>query len=132
LHVEKNHGRSQPPTDPSPPAVESQRLQSPGGNQIVYLNSSRAAFFGRAEVVIYHHPATLGQPITGAIYIAANIRVCIEDKQTDLARPRRFPNCDDRSLLERGSVYQGNRSAQSRARKVLFEVFENVPGRQPV
>src|SRR5476651_879435 len=88
LAREKNHGLSQPPTDPGSPTVKSQRLQSPRADQIVYLSSSRASFVSSAEVIVDHHPATLGQSVAVTVDVAADIRMCIEDKQTDLARPQ--------------------------------------------
>src|ERR1700694_535727 len=124
--------QSQPPADPGPPAIESQGLQSPSTDQIVYLNPGRAPFGGSAEVIVNHHPAPFRDPVAVRVDVASDIRVCVENKQADLARSRHFPNFRDRSLLERRAVYQGNCIEQSSARKVLFEVFENVPGRQPV
>src|SRR5436189_6180075 len=64
-----------PPPNPRPPAVESERTQPPLRGQFVHLGARRSGFRGRADVIVDHHPAAVGEPVSITIAVAPNVGV---------------------------------------------------------
>src|SRR4051812_17624821 len=72
LRTAKRLQRTHPSATPGSPAVEPERTQPPLLSQFVPRGARRSGFRGRAEVIVNHHPAAVGEPVSITIDVPPN------------------------------------------------------------
>src|SRR5205809_1554725 len=81
-----------PLADPRAPTVKSKRKESSIGYEFVNLRLPRCGFHAGSEIIVDHKPTTVGQQITIAIQVPADIVICVENEEPDFTVGKHLPN----------------------------------------